>query len=126
MKKNVEELLAAYPDRVPVVVIPDKEITMGKTKFLVPGERSVGEFMTLVRQYTKVRSSEALFLLVDSMLPAHTMTMYEVYRNHQKDRVLEISLRKETTFGARRVTAGPGAWAWAWKPSSASSQHSGT
>lgn len=100
MGKNVEELLEAYPGRVPVVVIPDKDLTMGKTKFLVPGERSVGEFMTLVRQYVKVRSSEAIFLLVDSMLPAQAMTMYDLYRNHQKDRVLEIRLRKESTFGA--------------------------
>lgn len=99
MKRNVDEILEAYPDRVPVIVHADKELGMVKTKFLVPGERTAGEFMTLVRQYVKVKSSDAVFLLVDSMLPAQTMTLFELYRNHQKDKVLEVRLRKEATFG---------------------------
>lgn len=98
---SIPEILEKYPDRVPVIVSSSKDIRMERTKFLVPGEKSVGEFMCMVRKYTNaLDSSSALFLLVDSMLPAQTMTMFDLYRNHKGEGgCLHIHVRRESTFG---------------------------
>jgi GABA(A) receptor-associated protein len=100
MGLSLEEVLHRYPGRVPVVVSCKDHVQLKKHKFLVPGDKSVGEFMCIVRGYFTVDSTSAVFMIVDNMLPAQTMTMSQLYSNHKSpEGHLCIQLRKESTFG---------------------------
>ena len=71
-KMEAERILKKYPDRIPVICekhaqsdVPD----IDKTKYLVPMDLNVGQFIYVVRKRLKLAPEKALFLFVDGMLP---------------------------------------------------------
>ena len=71
-KQEADRILKKYPDRIPVICekhpqsdVPD----IDKTKYLVPMDLNVGQFIYVVRKRIKLAPEKALFLFVDGMLP---------------------------------------------------------
>jgi GABA(A) receptor-associated protein len=67
-KLESAKITRKYPDRVPVIVershgssLPD----IDKHKFLVPGDLSIGQFITIIRKRTKLSPEEGIFVFVD-------------------------------------------------------------
>ena len=111
-KKTLEErlsessrILSKYSNRVPIIVeranncnnIPN----IDRSKFLVPGDLSMGQFLYVIRKRIKLDSYKSIYLFVNNvvLLPSSSImsNIYEKY--HDEDKFLYISYAGENTFG---------------------------
>ena len=100
---DATRLREKHPDRVPVIlsraensVVPESS----KTKFLVPCDLTVGQFVYFVRKNIKLNPEQAIFIFVKNALPPISALMAEVYQNHKEDDgFLYITYSGENTFG---------------------------
>jgi GABA(A) receptor-associated protein len=94
-----------YQDRVPVIC--EKSINksadlpnLDKTKYLVPNDLTVGQFMYVIRSRLKLPANKSLFLIVNGVFPSSAMIMKDIYREHKDhDGFLYIKYCQENTFG---------------------------
>jgi len=98
-----KRLAYKYFDRVPIIIKPGNDRTplMENFKYLVPKDKTVGEFVNVLRKITKVKPHQALFLLVGKgILPPTSQTIFQVYQeNHDDDGFLYLTYALENTFG---------------------------
>ena len=93
-----------YPNRIPVIVerAPNcNEIEdIDKTKYLVPGDLTVGQFIYVIRKRIKLSSEKALFIFINDTMPTISENMAIVYnKNEDEDGFLYITYSGENTFG---------------------------
>jgi len=108
-KYNFEERLERskamrekYPSKIPIVLVPEKDITLKSTQFLVGNDLSFAQFISMVRKTycTEIKSCEAIFCMVNKMLPPNTALLSQIYNeNSESDGILYIAIKKESTFG---------------------------
>ncbi|KAF5455461.1 hypothetical protein F2P56_025034 [Juglans regia] len=97
------EILAKYPDRVPVIVerysrsdLPEME----KRKYLVPQDMSVGQFIYILSGRLHLAPGKALFVFVKNTLPQTATLMGSVYKSFKdEDGFLYMCYSTEKTFG---------------------------
>jgi GABA(A) receptor-associated protein len=102
-KSEATRIMGRYPDRVPIVVeiapksnLPD----IDKHKFLVPVDITIGQFLQVIRKRITLQSSQGLFLFVNNTIPAMSLLIGEVYKNHKDDDgFLYFLLSGESVFG---------------------------
>lgn len=91
-----------YPGKIPVVVTACG-LTLGKNKFLVSSDMSLGAFIVYLRQkHMKLGSEEAIIVFIGQNIPKVNDTIGDLdsrYRNRE-DNNLHLTLMKENTFGA--------------------------
>ena len=99
-------ILEKYPDRIPVIVersersekdIPD----IDKSKYLVPTDLTIGQFLYVIRKRIKLDSTKALFLFTEKgTIPPASSTITTVYNSYKgKDKFLTLYYCGESTFG---------------------------
>jgi GABA(A) receptor-associated protein len=93
-----------YKDRVPVIVeVYDKDINklkLDKTKYLVPFDLTVGQFIYVIRKRITLDKSDALFLFFNNELIQNTTCLSNVYKTHKdKDGFLYATISLENAFG---------------------------
>jgi len=93
-----------YNDRVPVIVERrqgcESMPPLDKSKFLVPSDLTVGQFIYVVRKRIKLAPEKAIFLFVNSTLPTTSELMSTVYDIHKDaDGFLYVVYSGESTFG---------------------------
>lgn len=92
-----------FPGRIPVIVerAPSSDVPLiDKTKFLVPADLSVGQFMFVIRKRLSLSSEKALFMYVNNSLPLTSTLMRELYHSHcDRDGFLYVLYTGESTFG---------------------------
>ncbi|XP_044498271.1 autophagy-related protein 8i-like [Mangifera indica] len=101
--EEAKSIAAKYPDRVPVIIerysrtdLPDME----KTKFLVPRDMSMGQFIHILSSRLNLTPGRALFVFVKNTLPqtaSHMDTIYESFK--ENDGFLYMCYSSEKTFG---------------------------
>lgn len=102
-KAEAQRIRAKYPDRIPVIVekasdsdLPD----IDKTKFLVPSDLSIGQFIYVVRKRITLKAEKAIYLFVNNTLPPTSALMSQIYKEHKdEDGFLYIQFSGESTFG---------------------------
>ncbi|XP_036071915.1 microtubule-associated proteins 1A/1B light chain 3C isoform X1 [Oryzias melastigma] len=74
---------------------------LDKTKFLVPHELTMTQFVTIIRNRMALLPSQAFYLLINSSgLPSMSLTMAQVYRDHQdEDGFLYMTYASQEMFG---------------------------
>uniref|UniRef100_A0A8C5EMR3 Autophagy-related protein n=1 Tax=Gouania willdenowi TaxID=441366 RepID=A0A8C5EMR3_GOUWI len=74
---------------------------LDKTKFLVPHELTMTQFVTIIRNRMSLLPTQAFYLLIDgSGLASMSLTMAQVYREHQDDDgFLYITYASQEMFG---------------------------
>ncbi|XP_011079955.1 autophagy-related protein 8i-like [Sesamum indicum] len=101
--KESQEIIAKYPDRVPVVAerytksdLPEME----KKKFLVPRDMSVGQFIHILSGRLHLAPGKALFVFVKNTLPQTSSLIESVYDSFKdEDGFLYMCYSSEKTFG---------------------------
>jgi len=98
------KILVKYPDRIPLIVekIPNNTILpqISKTKFLVPADITITQFMYIVRKYLKLEPSVSIYLFCDGVIPNASETISSTYINHKDpDGFLYLFYAGENTFG---------------------------
>eukprot|EP01059_Diplonema_ambulator_P006824 TRINITY_DN1641_c0_g1_i1.p1 TRINITY_DN1641_c0_g1~~TRINITY_DN1641_c0_g1_i1.p1 ORF type:complete len:145 (+),score=50.96 TRINITY_DN1641_c0_g1_i1:62-436(+) len=103
-KMEAERILKKYPDRIPVICEKHAQSdvpNIDKTKYLVPMDLNVGQFIYVVRKRIKLAPEKALFLFVDGMLPPTAALMQSLYNESKdEDGFLYIKYSGESTYGA--------------------------
>ena len=103
--QEVEAIRHRFPNKVPLYVqryVREREVpTLGRTKFLVPQELTMSQFLYIIRTKMKLRESQALYLLVnDKVLASHSMTMAQAYEQFRaNDGYLHITYAAQQVFG---------------------------
>lgn len=92
-----------YPDRIPIIVekacksnIPD----IDKSKYLVPNDLTVGQFVYVIRKRIKINQEQAIFVFINNILPPTAALISEMYELHKNsDGFLYVIYSGENTFG---------------------------
>ena len=104
-KAEVYNIKNKFPDKVPVIVERySKEKTLprlSKSKFLVPSELALRQFQLILRARMCLGKSSTMYLLVDGKsILANSMTMMEVYVDHNDDDgFLYLTYASQEVFG---------------------------
>jgi GABA(A) receptor-associated protein len=101
-KKQFADIIAKYPDRIPVLVKRHSTNTakIDKGKFLIPADSTFATLMFTIRQRIKLPAEKALFIFVNDSLPKvseHIGTVYDKYKS--PDGFLRVVYSEENTFG---------------------------
>ena len=98
--KMANTLKKKYPNRIPIIVTPSNNVKLKKTKFLVPGDLTMTQFLIVLRKYTTLNKSQALFLFVNDVIPAQNKTLFTLYKEHfDSEGPFLLTVSKENTFG---------------------------
>ena len=97
-------ILNKFPERVPIIVEKnpaDKTISnIDKSKYLVPADLTVGQFVYIIRKRIKLEPEKALFLFINNFLPPTSALISEIYEKHKDmDNFLYVNYTGENTFG---------------------------
>ena len=89
-----------YPDRVPILVKVSENIDLDRTKYLVPFDLTLAEFMMVLRKRIKnVKSYEGLYMFIDGRMFTPNFTLRQVWESIKEVYYLEVIITKENTFG---------------------------
>ncbi|XP_051276901.1 uncharacterized protein map1lc3cl [Dicentrarchus labrax] len=112
-KDEVCSIRSKFPNKLPVIVeryIREQTLPLlDKSKFLVPFELTLGQFLCLLRNKIALDSTQALFLLVaEKSMSCMSSSMGEVYSRHRDtDGFLYITYASQEMFGAPQPAARP-------------------
>ena len=102
--KESENILKKYPNRIPVIVEKSnrcKDINdIDKSKFLVPNDLTMNQFIYVIRKRLKLSAEKALFIFVNNKIVANSKTLNEIYQEEKdEDNFLYMNYANENTFG---------------------------
>ena len=73
---------------------------LDRTKYLVPFDLTVGQFMFVLRKRMKLPSEQAIFLFVNGIIPSSNALVQDLYHQHRDlNGVLYVGYSGENTFG---------------------------
>ncbi|KAM9613171.1 microtubule-associated protein 1 light chain 3 gamma-like [Trichechus inunguis] len=110
-REEVAGIRAKFPSKIPVIVerCPREKLlpALDKTKFLVPQELTMTQFLGLLRSRMVLRATEAFYLLVNNKsLASMSVTMAEVYRDYKdEDGFVYMTYASQEMFGCWRSAA---------------------
>lgn len=96
-----KKILDLYPDRIPLIIIGEN-ISLSKTKFLVPKSLKIHEILQQIRGSVNVIDAHSgLYLhLSNGIIPNNTENLEMMYSTHvDDDGFLYIHVSKENVFG---------------------------
>lgn len=103
--EEVQGIRSKFPNKVPVIVErfhKEKSLPLlDKTKFLVPQELTMSQFITIIRNRMSITSTQAFYLLIDDKGIANmSMTLAELYeKKKSNDGFLYMSYASQEMFG---------------------------
>ena len=95
-----------YPERIPIICektnnSSDSVPNLDKSKYLVPCDLTVGQFMFVIRKRMKLPSEKAIFIFVNGSIPSTNTIISNLYDSSKdEDGFLYVSYSGENTFGA--------------------------
>ncbi|KAM8949822.1 microtubule-associated protein 1 light chain 3 gamma [Lycaon pictus] len=104
-QEEVAGIRAKFPNKIPVIVerYPREKFLplLDKTKFLVPQELTMIQFLSIIRSRLVLGATEAFYLLVNNRsLVSMSMTMAEVYRDYKdEDGFVYMTYASQEMFG---------------------------
>nr|XP_025958387.1 microtubule-associated proteins 1A/1B light chain 3C [Dromaius novaehollandiae] len=109
--EEVAGIRAKFPTKIPVIVEryhKEKYLPLlDKTKFLVPEELTMTQFITIIRSRMALTATQAFYLLVNNKsLASMSLTMAEVYRDYKdEDGFVYMTYASQEMFGCLLPTA---------------------
>lgn len=104
-KEEASGIRAKFPQKVPVIVERyHKERSLpalDKTKFLVPQEITMSQFVTIIRNRMSLSSTQAFYLIVNNKsIASMSTTLSELYRDERDaDGFLYMTYASHEMFG---------------------------
>ncbi|XP_045517788.1 uncharacterized protein LOC123710118 isoform X2 [Pieris brassicae] len=104
-KEEVMAIKSKFPTKVPLIVEryhKERSLpTLDKTKFLVPEDITMSQFLVIIRNRIKIKPNQALYLIINnrSML-SMSLTMAQAYETYSdEDGFLYITYASQEVFG---------------------------
>lgn len=104
-KQEVADIRQRFPSKIPVIVeryAKEKNLPLlDKTKFLVPQELTMSQFVSIVRNRLQISACQSFYLLVNNRSMANlSKTLSDVYAEfHDEDGFLYITYASQEMFG---------------------------
>lgn len=104
-KEEVENIRSKFPTKIPVIVERFPKETqlpvLDKTKFLVPQELAISQFLTIIRNRMHLGPTQAFYLLINNKnMASMSKTIAEVYlENKDEDGFLYVTYASQEMFG---------------------------
>lgn len=104
-KEEVADIRQRFPSKIPVIVeryTKEKNLPLlDKTKFLVPQELTMSQFVSIVRNRLQISACQSFYLLVNNKSMANlSKTLSDVYAEfHDEDGFLYITYASQEMFG---------------------------
>jgi GABA(A) receptor-associated protein len=103
-KKESDKIKLKYPNRYPIIINKTKKCLLPeieKTKFLIPGDLTMGQFMFVIRKRIKLEDKDSLFFFInDNTIPLTSSLISTIYEDHKdEDGFLYVSYCNENVFG---------------------------
>lgn len=104
-KNESQQIKHKYPNRIPVICersARNSKTTsnLDRSKYLVPYDLTIGQFLFVIRKRLKLDPSDALYLYVNGHIMACSSIFSVVYDNHKDlDGFLYLKYSEESTFG---------------------------
>ncbi|EEQ27246.1 ubiquitin-like protein atg8 [Microsporum canis] len=96
-------ILQNNPEHIPLVCekVPRSDIVeLGKTKFLLPKDLALGQFMHVLRVRLNLPPEKAMFMFVEDEVPSNNSLLSTIYEAHKdEDGFLYMKYMGENTFG---------------------------
>uniref|UniRef100_A0A8C4Q969 Microtubule associated protein 1 light chain 3 gamma n=2 Tax=Eptatretus burgeri TaxID=7764 RepID=A0A8C4Q969_EPTBU len=105
-KQEVVGIRTKFPNKIPVIVErfgKEQDLPLlDKTKFLVPQELTMSQFVTIIRNRMSLRPTQAFYLMVNRRnLASMSSSMAELYTEHQdEDGFLYVTYASQEMFGS--------------------------
>ncbi|XP_030621364.1 microtubule-associated proteins 1A/1B light chain 3C [Chanos chanos] len=112
-KDEVCSIRSKFPNKLPVIVeryIREKQLPLlDKTKFLVPFELTMGQFLSLLRSKINLEATQALYLLIsERSMSCMSASMGEVYSQYKDpDGFLYMTYASQDMFGGNATSVPP-------------------
>lgn len=102
--KESNRVLSKYPDRIPIIcekIANKKNIpSIDKSKYLVPSDLTMGQFIYVIRKRLKLSAESGLFIFIDGTIPPTSALIANIYANYKdEDGFLYVRYSNENTFG---------------------------
>jgi GABA(A) receptor-associated protein len=101
--RESDKIREKYPDKFPIVVKKSENSSLqklDKSKYLVPGDLTVGQFQYVIRKKLTLRPEQAIFLFCKNTLPNTAEIISSLYdRLKDEDGFLYMIYCEESTFG---------------------------
>lgn len=104
-REEVAGIRTKFPTKIPVIVERySKETqlpTLDKSKFLVPQELTMSQFVTIIRNKLQLSPNQTFYLIVNNRsMASMSKTLAEVYREHKdEDGFLYVTYASQEMFG---------------------------
>ncbi len=97
---KIRKFKELYPNRIPIIV-KDNDTLLSKTKYLVPRNYTIAQFIVSMKRYLKENCNEnqTLLLFFNQTLERPDTSMIENYNKHRYKDLITVNLVKENTFG---------------------------
>jgi GABA(A) receptor-associated protein len=99
------KMMIRYPNKIPIICEKINEKNndiplLDKTKYLVPMDMSISQFLFIIRNRLKLSPEKAIFLLVENMIPQNSSMVINLYEQFKDpDGFLYITYSGENVFG---------------------------
>lgn len=110
-REEVETIRSKFPTKIPVIVerFPKESQlpVLDKTKFLVPQELAISQFLTIIRNRMHLGPTQAFYLLINNKnMASMSKTIAEVYlENKDEDGFLYVTYASQEMFGQNSMNA---------------------
>lgn len=102
-KQESSDILNKYPERIPVIVQKSNDCQLpdvDKSKFLVPKDLSVSQFLFVIRKRIQLEPSQSLFITMNGNLVSGSSLLLQAYDDYKDDDgFLYVMYTSENTFG---------------------------
>jgi len=104
-KQEASDIREKYPEKIPLIVEKYQKETslpkLEKSKFLVPKEITVSQFVTIIRNRMQLHPNQAFYLLINNRaIPSMSSTLAELYRDDKdRDGYLYMTYASHEMFG---------------------------
>ena len=99
-----KNIIEKYPNRIPVIVEKCKKCKtikdIDKTKYLVPNDMTLTQFIYVIRKRLKITSEQAIFVFINNKIITSTKLIKDIYNEEKDDdNFLYLNYASENTFG---------------------------
>lgn len=87
-KTESDRIRQKYTDRIPCIVSKSEKSDVpqiDKTKYLVPCDLTVGQFVYVIRKRINLPPEKAIFVFVNNVLPPSSCLMSLLYEEHRDE-----------------------------------------
>ena len=83
-----DRIMKKYPNRIPIIIEKADECQLNdidKTKYLVPNDLNMNQFVYIIRKRIKLDNSQSIFFIVGNNICPSNTPLFNIYEEHKDE-----------------------------------------